>query len=94
MFKRSNIHTILLALLFLLTEMLLIVHASTHDLYNDGDTDCELCVAAGVMGTALTSHAFEFVSTPVIVIITIAVYTPHLAVFEAASPLPRAPPHY
>ncbi len=90
--QRSSLQIVLVAFLLLVVQSTLLIHASVHDLYDDTQTTCELCLAADHLSPALPSGSVDFVTTPVIGTEIITPYLFYIASFKASSPLPRAPP--
>ncbi len=90
--QRLSIHIALVAFLLLLTQSMLLIHASVHDLHNDTQASCELCLAADNLNSALASSSLGFVVAPIVAVENPTPYFTYVASFKASSPLPRAPP--
>lgn len=90
--NRTFLHAILLASLLVLTQALLLFHASSHELHSGHKTQCELCIAADNLNASLTGYAFDFIVTAVPITRIRVDATPFVAAFSAKSPLPRSPP--
>jgi len=94
----NNTNKWLFALILLLTQTLLLVHASIHhsiyhnDQHSDGDEHCELCMAADHIGHGLALGVSAWVFSTFSLALENTVFVPQLFAFIASSPLPRAPP--
>ncbi|RUM94494.1 MAG: hypothetical protein DSZ28_02900 [Thiothrix sp.] len=90
--QRSSFQIALFAFLLLVVQSTLLIHASVHDLHDDTQAACKLCLAADHLNSALASDSFNFVVTPVTATDITTPYLSYIAFFKASSPLPRAPP--
>ena len=89
--QQSSIRIVLLALLFLLTQSMLLIHASEHDLHDDAQATCNLCLVADNLNSTLPNSTFDF-GVPPITAEDSRPYLSYIASFKARSSLPRAPP--
>ena len=90
--QRFSIQVGLAVFFLLLTQGMLLLHVSEHQLHNANQIDCKICQVADNLNSPLASGSFVFAVTPVnIVEIAIPSFS-YLALFKASSPLPRAPP--
>jgi len=90
--KPSYIKAGLFIALLVLTQSLLLIHASVHALQTDNTATCELCLAADNLGASHVGGQFEFVAQPLTVLFITLPSTSYLGSFQPQSPLPRAPP--
>ena len=90
--KPSYIKAGLFITLLVLTQTLLLIHASEHALQADDTTACGLCLAADNLGSSLVGGQCEFVAQPLTGFVITFPSNPYLGTFHPQSPLPRAPP--
>ena len=90
--QRFSIQIGLAVFFLLLTQSMLLLHASEHQLHNANQVDCKVCQVSDNLNSPLASGTFDFAVTPVKVVEIAIPSFPYIASFKASSPLPRAPP--
>ena len=90
--QRFSIQIGLAVFFLLLTQSMLLLHVSEHQLHNANQVDCKICQVADNLNSPLASSTFDFAVTPAKVVEIATPSFSYLAVFKASSPLPRAPP--